>query len=637
VPHLGNIVGCVLSADVFARFCRLRGYNVLYICGTDEYGTSTETKAVEEGLSNREICDKYNKLHSGIYDWFNISFDKFGRTTTPQQTEIAQDIFWSLHNQGCTSSASVEQLYCPACKRFLADRFVEGTCPLPECRYEDARGDQCDKCGKLINAVELVNPRCKLCPCTPEVRSSKHLFLELPKVEESLKEWFEKSSERWSNNARVIARTWVKGGLQPRCITRDLVWGTKVPLEGFQDKVFYVWFDAPIGYISITAQYTEHWEKWWKNPDNVEYWQFMAKDNVPFHSVVFPATLLGTGEKWTMVNRLMSVEYLNYEDAKFSKSRGVGVFGNDAQDTGIPSDVWRFYLMYVRPENQDSAFKWDDLMLKNNSELLANLGNFINRATKFTRDNFSSCVPAMSLLEEDWEIVARVNQELEAYTGQLEDARERDAISSLFNISRLGNQLMQHNTPWKLVKGSEADKERAGTVVGLSVNIACLLSILIQPYMPELAKKLQEQLAAPDSVVAVLPSCLHCFLSPGHKIGSPSPLVTEIKPQTIQELKARYAGNQADRKSEPKKSTPPPAAGAPAAASSSGEVNASLAAELQEKVTVQGNRVRELKSSKASKEEIDKEVKILLELKSELVKAQGITLPSTKDKKGKKK
>ena len=513
VPHLGNIVGCVLSADVYVRlqlkdsdnnnkhivfrFARLRGYNVLYVCGTDEYGTSTETKAVEEGLTPRQICDKYNKLHTEIYQWFNISFDKFGRTTSEEQTKIAQKIFWDLHGAGCTSTADVDQLYCCSCSRFLADRFVEGVCPIASCGFEDARGDQCDACGKLINASELIKPRCKLCGRTPEIRTSGHIFLDLPKVEEALNIWLEKSSEKWSSNARVIAKSWLKGGLQPRCITRDLVWGTPVPLEGYTDKVFYVWFDAPIGYISITAQYTEHWEKWWKNPDVVEYWQFMAKDNVPFHSVVFPSTLLGTGEKWTMVTRLMSTEYLNYEDSKFSKSRGIGVFGNDAQDTGIPADVWRFYLMYIRPENQDSAFKWEDLMTKVNAELLANLGNFINRALKFTKDNFGSKVPEMNLNKEDWELVARVNQELTAYISHLEDAREREAITAVFNVSRLGNQLMQHNTPWKLVKGSVEDKARAGTVVGLSVNMAALLSVLIQPYMPNMAANLEGQLAVP--------------------------------------------------------------------------------------------------------------------------------------------
>jgi methionyl-tRNA synthetase len=620
VPHLGNIVGCVLSADVMARFARLRGYNVLYVCGTDEYGTSTETKAVEEGLSPRQICDKYNKLHEEIYRWFNISFDKFGRTTTESQTKISQDIFWSLHRQGCTLQDSVDQLYCTHCERFLADRFVEGECPL--CSYEDARGDQCDKCGKLINASELIKPRCKLCSRCPEIRTSNHLFLDLPKTEDKLNSWLAKSSEKWTNNARVIAKSWLKGGLQPRCITRDLKWGTPVPLDGFQDKVFYVWFDAPIGYISITAEYTEHWEKWWKNPDNVEYWQFMAKDNVPFHSVVFPSTLLGTGEKWTMVNRLMSTEYLNYEDAKFSKSRGVGVFGNDAQETGIPADVWRFYLIYTRPENQDSAFKWEDLMIKNNSELLANLGNFINRATKFTKDNFGSTIPEMNLNNDDWEMVARVNQELTNYINLLEDAREREAITCVFNISRLGNQLMQHNTPWKLVKGSSSDKSRAGTVVGLSVNLSCLLSVLVQPYLPTLSAKLQAQLAAPKEV-NVIPEQFHMMLPTGHMIGEPSPLVEEIKPATIALLKAKYAGSQAERKEE-------------ASTAPTGQ-DKELASQLEKQVAEQGDRVRQLKTDKAEKAVIDVEVKKLIDLKKQLSSALGQPEVAAGGKKGKKK
>merc|ERR1719509_111382 len=575
VPHLGNIVGCVLSADVYARFARLRDYNVLYVCGTDEYGTATDNKALEAGVTPREICDKYNALHSQIYDWFNISFDKFGRTTTDQQTEIAQKIFWDLHKAGHTLEQDMEQLKCDGCDQFLADRFVEGECPL--CAYPDARGDQCDKCGKLINAIELKNPRCKRCGKSPTVRTSGHIFLDLPKVESSLVSWMDKSSPAWTNNARVIAKSWVKGGLMPRCITRDLKWGTPVPLKGYEDKVFYVWFDAPIGYISITAQYTPDWELWWKNPENVEYWQFMAKDNVPFHSVVFPATLLATGQSWTLVTRLMSTEYLNYEDSKFSKSRGIGVFGNDAQDTGIPADVWRFYLMAIRPESQDSAFKWEDLMTKVNAELLANLGNFVNRATKFTKDNFGSKVPEMALTNEDWELVARVNQELANYIAQLEDAREREGITTVFNISRLGNQLMQHNTPWKLVKGSAEERARAGTVVGLSVNLACLLCVLIQPYMPAMAARLEQQLAVPAGRLARLPTTLHCFLPAGHTIGEPSPLVEEIKPALVEQLKARYQGKQADRQGTPQAGAADPAA----------------AARLEAEVAAQAAKVRE--------------------------------------------
>ncbi|XP_040437188.1 methionine--tRNA ligase, cytoplasmic isoform X2 [Falco naumanni] len=306
VPHLGNIIGCVLSADTFARYCRLRNWNTLYVCGTDEYGTATETKAAEEGLTPQEICDKYNAIHADIYRWFDISFDYFGRTTTPHQTRIAQDIFQRLLARGFLLEDTVEQLRCEGCQRFLADRFVEGTCPF--CSYEEARGDQCDKCGKLINAVELKNPQCKLCRGVPVVKPTQHLFLDLPKLEGRLEPWLEQSwaTGDWTANARYITRSWIRDGLKPRCITRDLKWGTPVPLDGFHDKVFYVWFDAPIGYLSITANYTDQWEKWWKNPQQVELYNFMAKDNVPFHSVIFPCSLLGAEDNYTLVNHLIA-------------------------------------------------------------------------------------------------------------------------------------------------------------------------------------------------------------------------------------------------------------------------------------------------------------------------------------------
>jgi len=608
VPHLGNIVGCVLSADVFARFCRLRGYNTLYICGTDEYGTATETKAMSEGVTPRQIVDKYHAIHAEVYEWFGISFDHFGRTTTKEQTKITQDIFWSLHKAGKTREDSMEQLYCAKCDKFLADRFVEGTCPM--CAYPDARGDQCDGCGKLINAVELVNPRCKLggkeCSGRPEVRTSKHVFIDLPAIEAEWAEWMETSSKGWSSNAREIAKSWLKTRLQPRCITRDLKWGTPVPLDGYKDKVFYVWFDAPIGYISITACYTDEWEKWWKDPDRVEYFEFMAKDNVAFHSVVFPATLLGTGEKWTKVNRLMSTEYLNYEDAKFSKSRGIGVFGDQAKETGIDADVFRFYLTFIRPENQDSAFQWEDLTLKTNSELLGNLGNFVNRALKFCNDNFEGKVMPIRLNKDDTTFVAQVNRHLERYIALLEDAKERDAVREMLAISRLGNQLMQSNKPWKLVKsGVESDHSRAGSVVGLCVNAACLLSVIMSPFMPGLARRLQQQLNVDPSAFPVLGDKFSCLLAPGHKIGTPEPLVRELKSEEAAALKKKYQG---------KKAVTPPKDQAAAPADAAG---------LEAAVAAQGDKVRTLKASGAEKDIVKAEVATLLGLKQKLVAITG--------------
>uniref|UniRef100_A0A8C3P8X0 Methionine--tRNA ligase, cytoplasmic n=1 Tax=Chrysemys picta bellii TaxID=8478 RepID=A0A8C3P8X0_CHRPI len=588
VPHLGNIIGCVLSADVFARYCRLRNWNTLYVCGTDEYGTATETKALEEGLTPQQICDKYNAIHAQIYRWFDISFDYFGRTTTAHQTTIAQDIFRRLLERDMLLTDTVDQLRCERCQRFLADRFVEGTCPF--CNYEEARGDQCDKCGKLINAVELKKPQCKVCKDSPVVKSSQHLFLDLPKLEGLLDKWLEQSwaTGDWTANSRFITRSWIRDGLKPRCITRDLKWGTPVPLDGFRDKVFYVWFDAPIGYLSITANYTDQWERWWKNPQQVQLYNFMAKDNVPFHSVVFPCTLLGAEDNYTLVNHLIATEYLNYEDGKFSKSRGMGVFGDMAQDTGIPADIWRFYLLFLRPEGQDSAFSWTDLMLKNNSELLNNLGNFVNRAGMFVCKFFGGRVPPMELGADDKRLLAHVTLELHQYNQLLEKVR-------LPMVTR------------------------AGTVTGVAVNIASLISVMLQPYMPSISATIQRQLCVPQAC-NVLTDTFLCLLPPGHQIGTVTPLFQKLESEQIEALRKRFGGGQVSPNPDP-------------CAVLAGDPQ--KVKELAEEVAKQADRVRQLKASKAEKGQIDAEVAKLLELKKQLALAEGKT-PEPPAPKGKK-
>ncbi|XP_074905451.1 methionine--tRNA ligase, cytoplasmic isoform X2 [Buteo buteo] len=632
VPHLGNIIGCVLSADTFARYCRLRNWNTLYVCGTDEYGTATETKAVEEGLTPQEICNKYNTIHADIYRWFDISFDYFGRTTTPYQTTIAQDIFQRLLARGFLLQDTVEQLQCEDCQRFLADRFVEGTCPF--CSYEEARGDQCDKCGKLINAVELKNPQCKLCRGVPVVKPTQHLFLDLPKLEEQLEPWLEQSwaTGDWTANARYITRSWIRDGLKPRCITRDLKWGTPVPLDGFRDKVFYVWFDAPIGYLSITANYTDQWERWWKNPQQVELYNFMAKDNVPFHSVIFPCSLLGADDNYTLVNHLIATEYLNYEDGKFSKSRGVGVFGDMAKDTGIPADIWRFYLLYLRPEGQDSTFSWSDLMLKNNSELLNNLGNFINRAGMFVCKFFGGTVPDMVLTPDDKRLLARVTLELHQYHQLLEKVRIRDALRCILSISRHGNQYIQVNEPWKRIKGDEKDRQRAGTVTGVAVNMASMLAVMLQPYMPSVSLAIQGQLCIPPDCF-VLSHNFTCTLPPGHRVGTVSPLFQKLEHDQIEALRKRFGGGQPeDLAVEPQAKQTPPASVTVMAPG-----DPQLIQELTEEVAKQGNHVRQLKANKAEKAQVDAEVAKLLELKKQLALAEGkspeVLVPKGKRKK----
>lgn len=545
VPHLGNIIGSLLSADVYARYCKQRGYNTIYICGTDEYGTATETKAMEEKMTPIEVCNKYFAIHRQVYDFFDIEFDHFGRTSTEYQTRIAQDIFLKLNENGLLKEKVLEQLYDPVLNKFLADRFVYGTCP--HCGYEDAGGDQCDKCGKLLNGTELINPKSRLSDAVPELKPTEHMYLDLPTLQARVEEWFNKQSEtgNWTGIANTITQTWLKGGLTDRCITRDLKWGTPVPLERYEDKVFYVWFDAPIGYISITAAATDGWEQWWKNPDNVELVQFMGKDNVPFHSVIFPASLIGTGENWTTVNSLSSTEYLNYEDGKFSKRQNVGVFGDQAQDTGIPSEVWRYYLLTNRPEHSDTVFSWDDFQSKLNNELLANLGNFVNRALKFVAEekNFGGIVPERSeLTDADKESIEEINKLIAEYVASLEKIKLKEGLHLSMAISKVGNAFLQVNKPWESIK---TDKVRCGTVMNIAIQIVKLLSTLLEPYMPAFSRKVNQQLNVNGPESNRIEDTFNLDAVPaGHKIGTPEVLFQKLDTDKMKEFKVKYSGGE---------------------------------------------------------------------------------------------
>ncbi|CAI8610771.1 unnamed protein product [Vicia faba] len=564
VPHLGNIIGCVLSADVFARYCRLRGYNVIYMCGTDEYGTATETKALEENCSPKQICDKYHAIHKEVYDWFNISFDKFGRTSSPEQTEACQSIFKKIFDNKWLSERTVEQLYCDTCERFLADRLVEGTCPTPGCEYDSARGDQCDKCGKLLNPTELKNPRCKVCKSSPRLRDTDHLFLELPLLKDKLEQYINKMSVdgSWSQNAIQITNAWLRNGLERRCITRDLKWGVPVPHEKYSNKVFYVWFDAPIGYISITACYTPDWEKWWKNPENVELFQFMGKDNVPFHTVIFPSTLLGTGENWTLMKTISVTEYLKYESGKFSKSNGIGVFGNDAKDTNIPVEVWRYYLLTNRPEVSDTDFTWPDLQAKLNSELLNNLGNFINRVLSFIAkpagQGYNSIIPTVAddVSGDSHDLTKKLADKVSAYLDQYIEAMEKvklkQGLKIAMSISGEGNAYLQETAFWRLYKENQP---LCALVMKTAAGIAYLLACLLEPFMPSFTLEVFKQLNLSVETHLSLSDDKDVdrvrrpwdILSAGHKIGAPKPLFRELKDEELEFYKNKFAGSQADR------------------------------------------------------------------------------------------
>jgi methionyl-tRNA synthetase len=543
VPHLGNLIQ-VLSADVFARFCRLRGYETLYVCGTDEYGTATETKALEEKISPRELCDKFHAIHRDIYRWFEIAFDTFGRTSTPEHTEVTQSIFLDLDRNGYITSKSIDQLYCDACGRFLADRYVRGTCP--HCGYTGARGDQCEMCGTLLDPMELIDPKCSTCGGTPKPRSTTHLYIDLPAILPKLEAWMKEASVRgfWANNAIQMTQAWIRDGLHPRAITRDLKWGIPVPKKGFEDKVFYVWFDAPIGYISMTVKLAKEkgfdWKSWWQNPEEVELFQFIGKDNIPFHTVIFPSSLLGSGRHWTMLHHMSSTEYLNYEAGKFSKSKGIGVFGTDAQETGIPADVWRFYIFWNRPETSDYTFTWADFQEKVNGELIGNLGNLVNRTLTFVSRYYNGVIPEAEPSDAFWSVLASREKEVEEH---LERAELRDAFRAIFGISDIANKRFQDEEPWKA--RTENPQKAASLMRDLCYALKDL-AIMIHPYMPRAA----EQLAGFFGLKVGEGGLSWKDLGPSRilkEVRPPEMLFRKLEDDKIAALREHYSGSQRER------------------------------------------------------------------------------------------
>ncbi|MDD7458591.1 MAG: methionine--tRNA ligase [Treponema sp.] len=576
IPHLGNLIQ-MLSADVYARFCRSRGYETMYIFGTDEYGTATETRALQENKTPRELCDYYYEEHRKIYEWFKIDADKFGRTSNEQCTEITQSLYKDLDKNGYIKEHSNKQLYCPKCARFLADRYVNGTCP--KCGFEDARGDQCDGCGSLLEPVELKNPRCSVCGATPEVRETKHLYIDLPSISKNLDDYVSKTSVagKWSDNAIRMTKAWIRDGLIERAITRDLKWGIPVPRAGFEDKVFYVWFNAPIGYISITKQLADDlikaskpsfdWKSWWLPEESqaedakkpVELFQFIGKDNIPFHTVIFPCTLMGSGRNWTKLFHMSSTEYLNYENGKFSKSRGVGVFGTDAIETGIPADAWRFYIFYNRPEKQDYQFTWKEFRERLNGELIGNLGNLVNRTLLFIQKYYNSKIPEAPIDQEIW---AKVKDLEEKITENLEWANLKDALHQIFEISDIGNKAFQATEPWKT---RETDPARAAKLIHTLAYMIKDLMIMVHPYMPQFAEKIMsyfgktisethfndENFGKPSDGIKLNWNNLGETTGLS-EVGATEVFFTPLDAKGMEAFRAKFSGKQSERGSEKK-------------------------------------------------------------------------------------
>lgn len=500
-------------------------------------------------MTPQELCAKYNKIHQEVYEWFGIGFDHFGRTPTEKHTEISQSIFKRLHENGFLGEETAEQPFCEQHGSFLADRYVEGECP--RCHYDDARGDQCDKCGHLLDPFDLIKPRCKLDGSTPVRRETKHIHLLLDKLQPEVEKWATESISKgeWPKNSRVITESWLKEGLKGRGITRDLKWGVPVPLEGYENKVLYVWFEACIGYPSITANYTKDWELWWRNPEDVQLYQFLGKDNVPFHSVIFPATQIGTRDRWTMNHHLSATEYLNYENGKFSKSRGVGVFGTNARDTNVPPDVWRYYLLKNRPETADSQFEWRPFVDANNSELLAKLGNLVNRVVKLVTASYGSVIPEFTIPESFNPFLEEVTVNTRQYIEEMESVHIRAAVSTAMRIAEAGNGLIQANRLDNSLIANEP--ERAAAVVGAVLNLIHLLSSVFAPFMPTTSKSILEQLDAPFLLIPTLDQLKDGWkptsLKPGHKIGKAQYLFSRIDPKKADEWRELFGGSQADR------------------------------------------------------------------------------------------
>ncbi|CAD6572574.1 MAG: hypothetical protein CYPHOPRED_004884 [Cyphobasidiales sp. Tagirdzhanova-0007] len=605
-PHLGNLIGSTMSADVFARYNRTRNRRTLYICGTDEYGTTTENRALKEGVSPRELCDKYHLIHKNSYDWFELDFDYFGRTSTPQQTEICQEIFLKLYRNGHLVEQVVAQLYCEKDQRFLADRYVEGTCP--KCGYEDARGDQCDSCTNPLNPIELIKPRCVLCSTRPVTRETSHLSIALDRLQEEIAEWVDRSSAKgkWSTNTMAMTKSWLKEGLLPRNVTRDLAWGVPVPLKGWEDKVMYVWFDAPIGYPSITACYTDDWEQWWRDPENVTLYQFMGKDNVPFHTLFFPGYLLGTKEPWTMLTSISTTEYLQYEGTKFSKSRGIGVFGENAKDTGIPPSVWRYFLISNRPETSDSQFTWKNFIASNNAELLNNLGNFVNRVIKFVNAKYESVLSEGESPEAEGEgekaLRKDVDKILVEYVDAMEDMRLRYGLELVMRLSARGNQYLQSSDFSNTLFAD--NPARCASVVLLATNLIYLLSVLVHPFMPSTEAGILRQVNAPARSVPT--SFTGKDLQHGHRLGQAEYLFTRIKPEMESVWRQQFgdkdtaaAGEEPSKKSK-KKAASKQAKNEEKPAYTGPKTEELIAKEKE--VVDQGAKVRDVKAGKSEGE-----------------------------------
>ncbi len=544
--HIGHLAGVYVPADIYVRYLRMKGEDVLLIGGSDEHGVPITLKAKNEGVTPQDIVDRYHGIIKKSFQEFGITFDIYSRTTTETHYETASEFFKTLYEKGEFIEKESDQYYDEEAKQFLADRYITGTCP--HCGNDGAYGDQCESCGTSLNATDLKNPVSVISGSVPIIKKTKHWYLPLDKHEPFLKKWILEDHKEWKANVYGQCKSWIDQGLQPRAVSRDLDWGVPVPVDGADGKVLYVWFDAPIGYISATKELTPEWEKYWKDKET-KLLHFIGKDNIVFHCIVFPSMLKAEGS-FNLPENVPANEFLNLEGDKISTSRNWAVWLHEyLEDFKDQQDVLRYVLAANAPETKDNDFTWKDFQARNNNELVAILGNFVNRAIVLTHKYYDGKTPEMGSVVEDFDkqsleeisvIVNKVQTSLDQY-------RFREAIKEMMNLARLGNKYLADTEPWKLIK---TDEERVKTIMYVSLQITANLSVLMEPFLPFSAVKLQNMI----NLTGVNWSGLGKtdLLQPGHMVNKPELLFAKIEDETIQKqldrLEATKTANEAAAK-----------------------------------------------------------------------------------------
>jgi len=538
--HLGHLAGAYLPADIYVRYQRLKGRDVLYICGSDEHRVPITITAEKEGITPQQVVDKYHYMNKESFERFGMSFDNYSRTSLPLHHQTAQEFFLELYKKGILKEKTTKQLYCEKDRMFLADRYVEGICPV--CGSPGARGDQCEKCGSWLEQTDLIEPKCKICGSTPVIRDTSHWYLPLGEFQKKLEEWMGTKTD-WKENVKHYVYSWFKEGLQDRAVTRDLHWGVKVPIPEAEGKVIYVWFDALLGYISSTKEWAqkigqpEKWREYWQDPDT-RLIHFIGKDNIVFHCIVFPAMLMAwnegrSDEIYVLPDNVPANEFLNLEGKKLSTSRNYAVWLNEYLEKFEP-DPLRYALASILPETKDTDFSWKEFQARNNNELADILGNFVNRTLTFAKKNFDNRVPERFELEEiDKELIAKLKEHVDKIANNYENFRIRDGVFETMNLARFANKYFNDTEPWRMIK---ENPRRASTTINLCLQLVRALAILFEPVLPFSSRKIWEMLNLKDDIVkAGWDSAAELLLEAGHQLGEPKILFRKIEDAEIED------------------------------------------------------------------------------------------------------